>query len=266
MRPRTAAYCRLSPGVPPGTSATHHDEMVSSIAPASGRHRSAHPLLGPSQTPQPGSEPLVAPGLRVSDEPCQCLAAEDLEAEERAVGLADVVDNVEPEVRVLRRLQGPAAPRAERTSREAVVGELLDLVSLRAGTLATVIGQVAAPPSLPDRLRLARIERERDAALARCRRDRDGASLELNMRRLDAEEAEAAAIKVEAGVPPRRAVAWLRELGTGWRALASSPGTSGVSSPRHYSRRSKSTGSDRWNCASRQRQSHTASRKCCRPA
>ena len=85
---------------------------------------------------------------------------------------------------------------------EAVVGDLLTMVSLRADTLTAVVGQVTeAAESEPDRLALARIERERESALGRYRRDRDARALEATMARLDADEAEAAKPRESTGMP-----------------------------------------------------------------
>ena len=67
-------------------------------------------------------------------------------------------------------------------------------------------------------------ERGRDAALSRYRHDRDSAALDHAMARLDREQADAMAVGEERGVSPERAVAWLRELGSGWRALEESAG------------------------------------------
>lgn len=124
---------------------------------------------------------------------------------------------------------GPRAGRADgkgyrREWYEAVIGELLDMVSLGAQTLASVVGRVAAPPVVPDRLRLSRIEHHRDAALARYRRDRDSDALDRTMTRLDREQEEAMASDEQPGVAPERAVAWLRELGLGWRGLEKAEG------------------------------------------
>ena len=74
---------------------------------------------------------------------------------------------------------------------EALVAGVLERASLCADTIEQVVGLVTAPSAMPDRLALARMERERDAALASYRRDRDAANLERTMRRLDEEEAVA---------------------------------------------------------------------------
>ena len=100
---------------------------------------------------------------------------------------------------------------------EGVIEQVLEQVSLRADTLTRAVGMVAAPPVGADRLALARIERERDSALARYRRDRDLAVLDRAMARLDLEEAEARRTREADGVPADVAVRYLRDLATTWR-------------------------------------------------
>jgi hypothetical protein len=106
---------------------------------------------------------------------------------------------------------------------EDVVGELLRLVSLRADTLTQVVAAVVARPAEPDRLALARTERERDSALARYRRDRDARALEATMARLDVEAADAGQMRENPGVSATRAVAWLADLGDAWDAMRDAP-------------------------------------------
>ncbi len=74
-----------------------------------------------------------------------------------------------------------------------------------------------APPSSPDEVALARIERERDAATSRYRRDRDSGAFDHAMSWLDAEESEARRPREVEGVPADVAVRYLRELSTTWR-------------------------------------------------
>lgn len=66
---------------------------------------------------------------------------------------------------------------------EAIVREVLADVSLGAEHIAAVVGETR--DAEPDRLAIARIGRERDAALARYRRDRDLRALERTMAALD---------------------------------------------------------------------------------
>jgi hypothetical protein len=62
---------------------------------------------------------------------------------------------------------------------------------------------------------MARIERDREAAMARYRRDRDPAALEATMRVLDREE-EAARGSRDDGPTPEEAVEFLRDLPSIW--------------------------------------------------
>jgi hypothetical protein len=59
---------------------------------------------------------------------------------------------------------------------ETIVRDVLADVSLGADRISAVVEAIRAPE--PDRLAMARIGRERDAALARYRRDRDLHTLE----------------------------------------------------------------------------------------
>ena len=74
---------------------------------------------------------------------------------------------------------------------EAIVRDVLADVSLGAEHIAAVVAETR--DAEPDRLAVARIGRERDAALARYRRDRDLRTLERTMATLDEQEAEASA-------------------------------------------------------------------------
>ena len=107
---------------------------------------------------------------------------------------------------------------------ETVISNVLEQVSLGAETLTRVVGLVTAPPATPDRLALARIERERDAALGQYRHDRDSSALDRTMTRLDREEAEARQLHQVDGVPADVAVRYLRELATTWRKADGGPG------------------------------------------
>lgn len=105
---------------------------------------------------------------------------------------------------------------------EDVVEELLASVRLDDATIAAVVRELLAPAPT-SRFELARIDRERDAALARYRRDRDPGSLTVAMERLDREEIEARQV----GAPPPPAmdasdvVAYLRDLPRLWQATVS---------------------------------------------
>ena len=115
-------------------------------------------------------------------------------------------------------------PFYRRALHENAVGRVLERVSFRAASLTNVVGLVTEPPSSPDRLALVRIERERDNALARYRRDRDSGALDLAMARLDAEQREASRHRELEGVPADVAVRYLRELSATWMKADGGPG------------------------------------------
>ncbi len=97
---------------------------------------------------------------------------------------------------------------------EAIVRDVLADVSLGAEHIAAVVGETR--DSEPDRLAIARIGRERDAALARYRRDRDLRMLEWTMAALDEQEAEANAGGPVAALEASEVVAYLRDLPRLW--------------------------------------------------
>jgi hypothetical protein len=101
---------------------------------------------------------------------------------------------------------------------EDVVGGVLSEVALSADLVARVVGEVTPSRQGPDRLALARIARDREAATAKYLRDRDTDALEAAMARLDAEEREAKEEKVEDGVPADVAVRYLKDLDGTWAA------------------------------------------------
>jgi hypothetical protein len=68
------------------------------------------------------------------------------------------------------------------------------------------------------------IERERDAALVRYRRDQDSRALDQAWARLEAEEREARRPREVEGVPADVAVRYLGELSTTWRKADGGPG------------------------------------------
>lgn len=78
--------------------------------------------------------------------------------------------------------------------------------------------------SQPDALEIARIERQRDAAMARYRRDRNSLSLDDAMTRLDADEAEAHRPSRIEGVPANVAVRYLKDLPETWCRAEGGPG------------------------------------------
>jgi hypothetical protein len=97
---------------------------------------------------------------------------------------------------------------------EAIVREVLGRVSLGAAVVADVVAATRDPD--PDRLALARVARERDAAIARYRRDRDTRALEATMGRLDEEERAARETAAAPALEPVEVVDYLRELPRLW--------------------------------------------------
>jgi hypothetical protein len=75
-----------------------------------------------------------------------------------------------------------------------------------------------------DRLALARVEREREAAIARYRRNRDAQALETTMARLDAEEAGARRPRTSEPITAAEARTYLEQLADSWHELQDEPG------------------------------------------
>ena len=98
---------------------------------------------------------------------------------------------------------------------EGIVRQALGHVSVNAKLATDVVAGLAAEVQGPDSATLARIERDRDAAMAQYRRDRDADALEASMRRLDGEEASARNAKV-AGPTAAEAMTYLRDLPRLW--------------------------------------------------
>lgn len=97
---------------------------------------------------------------------------------------------------------------------DGLVADLLGRMALRADRIAAIVAAFRADDSAPDAVTLARIERERAAAMERYRRDRDVAALERTMARLDADEAGA---RVEPStLAPAEVVDYLRDLPALW--------------------------------------------------
>jgi hypothetical protein len=95
-----------------------------------------------------------------------------------------------------------------------LIPQVLDRVHIGVRTLTQVMGSLTAHPN--NTFAIARIHRERDAALARYLGNRDTRALEQTMGRLDADEAEAkASTRV---VEPLEALEWLRDLPALWAA------------------------------------------------
>ena len=100
-------------------------------------------------------------------------------------------------------------------SYEDLIRQALKHVSANAELAAAVIERLAEDESAPDPVALARIERDRENAMARYRRDRDTGALEAAMRALDQQEAQARAVHAD-GLTPEEAVESLRELPQLW--------------------------------------------------
>jgi DNA invertase Pin-like site-specific DNA recombinase len=97
---------------------------------------------------------------------------------------------------------------------EALVAAVLARVSLGADVITEAIAESRAPE--PDRVGLARIERERDQAIARYRRTRDAAELERTMARLDTDALLARQDRGPVPLPADQAAAYLRDLPSWW--------------------------------------------------
>ena len=74
---------------------------------------------------------------------------------------------------------------------EGIVRQALGHVSANAGLATAVIEGLGSDAAGPDPATITRIERDRESAMTRYRRDRDATALEATMRRLDQDEAEA---------------------------------------------------------------------------
>ena len=98
---------------------------------------------------------------------------------------------------------------------EGLVRQALGHISANADLAAAVADRLTDDEVTPDPVALARIERGREAAMARYRRDRDPNVLEGTMRTLDQEEARARAAHAD-GITPEEAIESLRELPSLW--------------------------------------------------
>lgn len=99
---------------------------------------------------------------------------------------------------------------------ERLVSELLEGVALGADAITAAIADTRG--SEPDRVALARIDRERDEAVVRYRRTRDAGELERTMARLDVEAELARSVETIEPLPAEEAVAFLRDLPSAWAA------------------------------------------------
>ena len=100
---------------------------------------------------------------------------------------------------------------------EAIVPFVLERARLGARDLEAAAGAYRRGAGTePNQLRLARIEEERERALATYRRDRDPHALEQTMRELDAAEAEAAGGSERPTLPPDEVRRYLENLPAWW--------------------------------------------------
>ncbi len=100
---------------------------------------------------------------------------------------------------------------------EAIVPFVLERVRLGARDVEAAAGAYCRGAGTePNQLRLARIEEERERALATYRRDRDPQVLEQTMRELDAAEAEAAGGSERPTLPPDEVRRYLENLPAWW--------------------------------------------------
>lgn len=118
-----------------------------------------------------------------------------------------------------RRRRGQHAAVPGRSYDAAVYERLIAEVLADVALGADVLTDVLADPDRhvePDRVGLARIERERDQAMTRYRRTRDAAELERTMARLDTEADLASTVDLVEPLPAAEAIAYLRNLPTLW--------------------------------------------------
>ncbi len=100
---------------------------------------------------------------------------------------------------------------------EAIVPFVLERVRLGAKDIdATADAYARGTGAEPNHLRLARIEEERDRAMAAYRRDRDPLALERTMRELDAAEAQADGDRERPTLPPDEVRRYLENLPAWW--------------------------------------------------
>jgi hypothetical protein len=113
-----------------------------------------------------------------------------------------------------RRIPGQSYGRDEY---EAIVPFVLERVRLGAHDIDEAAdAYTRGTGAEPNQLRLARIEEERERALATYRRDRDPLALEQTMNDLDAAEAEALGDRERPGLPPDEVRRYLEHLPAWW--------------------------------------------------
>lgn len=99
---------------------------------------------------------------------------------------------------------------------ESAIAAVLRRVSVGADVAVATISSLSVSEPDPDRLALARIERERQAAGQRLVRDRDQTRFDTTMARLDAEEADARRVEARPQVDAAAAAGYLRDLERLW--------------------------------------------------
>ena len=115
----------------------------------------------------------------------------------------------------LGRVQRPQHPAA---TCDGIVPTVLAHVAASASVQASVVGLLVERTELVDSLALARIAREREAAMTRYLRDRDPLAFETAMARLDREGAEARS--ATRTVDPNATLAYLADLPRLWQETA----------------------------------------------
>ncbi len=120
----------------------------------------------------------------------------------------------EPRRRTRGQRRGMPGASYRATEYEAIVRDVLGRIALGADLVAEVVA-VSRDPE-PDRLGLARLEREREAAVARYRRDRDARALEATMAVLDEQEAAARELAAPTAMEAAEVVDYLRKLPSLW--------------------------------------------------
>jgi DNA invertase Pin-like site-specific DNA recombinase len=120
----------------------------------------------------------------------------------------------EPRHRTRGQRRGMPGASYRAAEYEAIVREVLGRIALGADLVADVVASTRAPE--PDRLGLARIEREREASVARYRRDRDARVLETTMAALDEQEAAARELAAPTAMDAGDVLVYLRDLPLLW--------------------------------------------------
>ncbi len=115
----------------------------------------------------------------------------------------------------LVRVHGHSYPA---TTYDGIVPAVLAHIAANARVKASVLGILEERAQTVDSLALARITKEREAALARYLNDRDLVALQSSMARLDTEEAEAR--RPAKTIDPKTSLAYLTDLPSLWQETA----------------------------------------------